>query len=90
MAHSSTQLVRSLDLLDRSASLTLHLGDVAGAVQGRVGVLRSKLQNAQAELDSHRKRHPLDKRLVGHKADQVLSLIVEYLTALIAESTGNV
>jgi hypothetical protein len=57
--------------------------------QGRVGVVRSKLETARAELNAHRKRHPLDKRLLRRKADQVLSLVVEYLSALMAQSNGN-
>lgn len=91
MAHaSSKQLVRSLGLLDHSVSLTLQLGDLVGGNEGRVGVLRSNLKRAQAELNAHRKRQPLDKRLVRRKADQVLCIVVEYLTALKAGSTGNV
>ncbi len=53
-------------------------------------VLRSRLQKAQAELDAHRRRQPYDKRLVTRKADQVLAAIVEYLTALMAESLEDV
>ena len=87
MAHaSSKQLARSLDLLGHSVGLTFRLGDLAGGNHGRVAVLRGRLQRAQAELDAHRRSKPFDKRLVSRKADQVLGLLIEYMTAIIAES----
>lgn len=90
MAHvGKKELARSLDLLSHSVALTLRLGDLVGRNQGRVGVLRSRLQGALAELDAHRRRQPFDKRLVRRKADQVLSFEVEYLTALMAKPDGN-
>ena len=90
MGHaSSKQLVRSLDLLGHSVKLTLRLGDLAVGNQGRVAALRGRLQRAQSELDTHRKCQPFDKRLVSRKADQVLALLIEYLTAIIAESVES-
>jgi hypothetical protein len=86
---SSKHLARSLDLLSHSVRLTLRLGDLAGGNQGRVDVLRVRLQRAQAELDAHRKRQPFDKRFVSRKADQVLGLLIEYLTAITAESVED-
>ncbi len=90
MAHvGSKQLARSVDLLSHSVALTLRLGGRAGGNQGRVGVLRGRLQTAQAEMDAHRRRQPFDKRLASRKADQVLAVVVEYLTALMAESADG-
>lgn len=87
MAHvGRKELARSLDLLAHSVDLTMRLGDLVGGNHGRVGVLRSRLQRAQADVDAHRRRQPFDKRVVRRKADQVLSSVVEYLTALTAES----
>lgn len=77
-----TDLNRSLDLLSHSVALTLQLGGLADTSDGRVGVLRERLQRAQAELDAHRKRQPLDKRLTQRKADTVFAMLVEYLTAV--------
>jgi hypothetical protein len=90
MVHASSRhLARSLDLLSHSVRLTLRLGDLAGGNQGRVAVLSGRLHRAQAELDAHRKRQPFDKRLVSRKADQVLGLLIEYLTAITAESVED-
>jgi hypothetical protein len=90
MAHASRkQFARSFDLLGHSVRLTLRLGDLAGGNHGRVAVLRGRLQRAQAEFDAHRQSKPFDSRLVRRKADQVLALLVEYLTAIIAESVEN-
>lgn len=90
MAHaSSKQLARSFDLLDHSVRLTLRLGDLVGGNQGRVAVLRGRIKRAQTELVAHRRNQPLDKRLVSRKADQVLALLIEYLTATIAESVES-
>jgi hypothetical protein len=86
VAHVSKDPTRSLDLLGRAAALALRLKGQAGQ-QGQVDVLRSKLQRARADLDAHRRRQPLDKRLVRRKADQVLALLIEYLTAVTAGST---
>ncbi len=86
----SKELARSLDLLGHSVALTLQLGAQVGGNQGRVDVLRCRLQKAQADLDAHRRRQPFDKRLARRKADQVLALVVEYLTALMGESVEGV
>lgn len=90
MAHVSRSLLsRSLDLLGRLVVLSQQLGASAGGNQGRVGVLRGRLRKAQSEFDAHRRRQPLDKRLISHKADQVLYALIEYLTAIVAESVEN-
>lgn len=81
---SRKELTRSLDLLGRAIELILRLGELAGRNDGRVGVLREKLDRAQAELDAHRHSQPLDKRRVRHKSDQVLSLAIEYLIAVLS------
>jgi len=86
---SGNLLLRSLDLLGRLVALVEQLGELAGAKNGRVGVLRGRLQKAQAEMHAHRRRQHLDKRLVDRKADQVLNAVIEYLTALVAESVEN-
>lgn len=91
MAHaSSKQLARSLDLLGHTVKLTLRLCDLAVGNQGRVAALRGRLQRVQSELDAHRKCQPFDKRLVSRKADQVLAVLIEYLTAIVAESVESV
>lgn len=77
---------RSLDLLSASVARVLKLGDAVGKDTGRVGVLRERLEGAQSKLDAYHKRRPPDKRVVERQADKVLSALVEYLTALIAES----
>jgi len=90
MAHAEKSFARSLDLLSHSVALAMRLGDHVGGNQGRVGVLRSRLQKAQSELDAHRRRQPYDKRLVARKADRVFGFLVEYLTVLVDESTEDV
>jgi len=89
MAQARNELARSLDLLAHSVALTLRLGELVGKNEGRVGVLRDRLQRAQAELDAHRKRQPLDKRLVQRKAETVFDVLVEYLTVVVAGSNGR-
>jgi len=74
---------RSLDLLSRTVSLILRLGDAMGTNDGRVSVLRERLQRAQSELDAHRHSQPLDKRRIRCKSDEVLGLAIEYELALL-------
>lgn len=87
MAHANTRkFARSIDLLDRAVVKALRLCDSTGLNKGRVGVLRERLQRAQAIMDAHRKRRPLDKRLVMAMADDASSTLVEFLAAMIEES----
>lgn len=90
MAHAnSRKFARSIDLLDRAVAKGLRLCDSTGLNKGRVGVLRKRLQGAQANLDAYRKRQPLDKRLVKTMADDVFSTLIELLDAMIDESNKH-
>jgi hypothetical protein len=89
MANSNKKFTRSLGRLDRAVELTIRLIEQTGCKSGRVSALCDRLRRAQSALDAHRKSQPLDKRSAQQQGDQIMSDLVELLTAVDADKKNR-